>query len=70
MQKIKNFRTAQILSKDEQKKVTGGTWSCSCSGGQVGSWYYTSTPSVSTMFNDINTYCIYGGSCSSGKTLA
>jgi len=62
MKKFENL--GRNLTKNEQKKISGGAWSCSCSGGQVGSWTYTSTPTTQGMINDINTYCTYGGSCS------
>lgn len=61
MKKFQNL--GRSLTKDEQKKLLGGAWSCSCSGGQPGSWYYENTPTVPQMIADINTYCSSGGSC-------
>lgn len=64
-----NFSGAEVLSKDQMKNVMGkmvggsGTWSCECSG-SVGSWTYTSTPSIGDMIQDIQDYCSSGeGTC-------
>jgi hypothetical protein len=59
---IAGLQGVTILSKDAQKKISGGTWVCSCTG-MPGTWEYTRTPSVTEIYNDINTYCQHGGTC-------
>ena len=63
MQKqLKNLSGVTPLSRSAQKNISGGVWTCSCTG-HAGTWYYTSTPTISGMINDLNTYCRNGGSC-------
>jgi hypothetical protein len=56
----------QKLSKDEMKKVMGGVaqtyYTCTCSGGTGGQWYYTSgsQPDQNEVSTDISDYCSSG----------
>lgn len=60
---IAGLQGVTILGKNAQKQISGGTWSCSCSG-HAGSWEYTTDDvSVGELIDDINTYCREGGSC-------
>lgn len=59
---IAGLQGVTILSKDAQKKISGGTWVCSCTG-MPGTWEYTNTPSVDKMITDIGIYCTNGGTC-------
>jgi natural product precursor len=65
MKRLENL--GRSLSKNEMKKILGGSCSCTCTN-RVGSWTYDNNgqPPTHVITNDVNDYC--GTNAGSGAT--